>query len=388
MLLSQIKSPVTKFGYYRVGDEIITNKVRALLRASQTGKHPSWHFHHDVYSQLDWNKDPDMDLSQIYQMRACQLREKYDYIVINFSGGSDSWTIIKSFFDAGLPVDEIFCRWPVSATVGKFRVDQHDKHASNILSEWQLTIQPALAEIKNWFPKATITIHDWSENFFRDEITDDTWLDSMPNDYLNPGALPKATAQSLLEKTRIGAGVRTAVIDGIDKPQIFYEDGRLYCYFLDKLANAHAPETDGRVVEHFYWSPDLPGVTWAQSRAIYRSVIHRPDIVRLIDRSLPYDLNRKKIWNTFTRSVIYPDYCARNFFQADKSYTNVYDEVDSWMFVDDFRHARFLASWHNVLGNIINSIDPKYFDRRQDEILGFCGFIDGVYDLGPIVLEI
>lgn len=387
MHLSLTGYNLSKFGHYRVGDEIITNKVHALLRASQTGHHPSWHFHADVYGKLDWSRDIDLSLAQVYQMRARQLREKYDYLVVNFSGGSDSWTILNAFHLAGVSADEIFCRWPLAATQGRFSVDPANRHPSNILSEWDLTIQPALAEIKDWFPNVRITIHDWSPQFFQDELTDNDWLDFMPNDYLNPGAIFKAVAQSDIEAHMIESGTKTAVIDGIDKPQLFYQQGRLYCYFLDKLANAHAPEVNGRVVEHFYWTPDMPEITLTQARAIYRAIRCKPELATLIDRSLPYDAGRKNLWNRITRQIIYPDYMERRFFQADKSYTNVRDEVDAWMFADQFRQSRYLGSWNNVYQNITNSIDAKYFDRLGHEITGFCGFVDGVYDLGEIHRE-
>jgi hypothetical protein len=378
-----------KFGYYLVGDEIITNKIHALKRATETGIHPSWHYHDEVYSKIKWDEDINLDLSTLYQMRAKQIRNKYDYIVVSFSGGSDSWTILKSFHDSETHVDEIFVRWPIQATRGKFKTDVADRHPGNILSEWDLTIIPCLKEIETWFPKTRITIKDWSDVVFQTEITDDVWLNQMPTDYLNPGAIPKWNEISDHERHLLDLGRPTVLIDGIDKPQLLYnkEDGKIYCYFLDKLANSHYPEINSRNTEHFYWTPEMPEITLVQARMIFRSLEKNSQYLSMIDRSRPYDAAVKNIWNNFTRSIIYPDYVKRQFFQANKSYTNVYDEVDLWMFTDGYRDTRFMQSWRNVLDNIFSSIDQKYFDKKGDEIVGYCGFIDKLYCLGSIISE-
>ena len=52
-----------------------------------------WRF--EVISSLDKDK------------YAQQLREKYDYIVLAYSGGADSCNVLNSFLDNGIPIDDI-----------------------------------------------------------------------------------------------------------------------------------------------------------------------------------------------------------------------------------------------------------------------------------------
>lgn len=374
-----------KFGYYQVGDEIITNKVKALLRASQVGIHPTWHFHDDVYRKLDWTRDTSLDLNTLYQMRARQLRDKYDYLCLNFSGGSDSWTALKSFKDAGIWPDEIFTRWPFAATHGRYHVNSDDLRPSNIFSEWYFTVEPVLREIEEWFPHTKITVHDWSTDFFSNELSDDLWLDCMPSDYLNPGAIFKNTAMSEGEKQAIESGKKTALIVAIDKPHLFYKDGMINCFFLDKLANGHVPEINGRNGEHFYWTPDLPEITLTQARMIYRALQSNNRAAINIDASQLFDINKKHLWDMFVRPIIYPEYMQRGIWQTKKCHTRVYDHADFFMFNYE---TKYLQSWNNVFANIINSIDEKYIDRKNGEITGFKGFFDGVYALGPLEMRV
>jgi hypothetical protein len=95
-------------GYYEVGDKIYFNKIEAVRAASQTKQQLVWHFHDDVFGKFDWSIRPQGTLRDLYRERAQQIRDKYDYIIIYFSGGADSWTVLNSFLANGIHVDEVF----------------------------------------------------------------------------------------------------------------------------------------------------------------------------------------------------------------------------------------------------------------------------------------
>jgi hypothetical protein len=371
------------YGHYRVGSEIYTHKISALIEASKLTNHvPQWDFHDHVYSQLNWQEDLGESLDQVYQRRARQLREKYDYLVLSFSGGSDSWTVLQAFIDSGTHLDEIFVRWPLAATHGKYSVSK-TTNASNILSEWELTIRPMLDQYQKIIPRTKITIHDWSNELLSGEVTDQDWM--LTHDYLNPGSFLKYQAISRTELAAINAGKKTAVIFGTDKPQLCYKNGQVYCYFLDKLANSHAYSTFDRVSELFYWSPDMPEITHIQSRALYNYIKTNSQILSLIDWSIPYSSERKYLWDAVSRSIIYKKYSQLSVFQANKPHSNVLNEVDAWM--TDLKDFRYIQSWKSGLKNVLNSVDPKFIEQKNDEVTGFIGFISGNYCLGPASLS-
>ena len=81
---SQVKNP--KLGFYEVGKDIFYNKVEALEAATRL-KIPfsavHWNFNDEVFKTINWSVEPDLPLKSFYELRARQLREKYDYILVN-----------------------------------------------------------------------------------------------------------------------------------------------------------------------------------------------------------------------------------------------------------------------------------------------------------------
>jgi hypothetical protein len=97
-------------GYYKLGDTVIQNKLQALTDPALNGRHLEYVFHDDVYSQLNWAVEPAETLEQLYVRRAWEIREKYDYLVIHFSGGSDSTNILETFLKNNIPFEELYSR--------------------------------------------------------------------------------------------------------------------------------------------------------------------------------------------------------------------------------------------------------------------------------------
>ena len=83
--------------FYKVGDQIIANKTLALVEATKRGVFPSWEYHHDVFGAMNWSAPITETLDDLYRERCQQLRDKYDYLILCYSGGSDSWTILNTF---------------------------------------------------------------------------------------------------------------------------------------------------------------------------------------------------------------------------------------------------------------------------------------------------
>jgi hypothetical protein len=366
-------------GYYTVGEEIYFNKVPALVKASHLNVFPKWHFYQEVYSNLDWAQDSNKTLVEWYRLRALQLRERYDHLILNFSGGSDSWTILKAFVDNGIHLDEIVVRWPFYATSRK-HIPSTDVSSTNLLSEWDFTINPMLKQIESQNPEIKITIDDWSIDLDKIELTDDQW--HYYTDYLNPACLLKANQKTPTEERLISKGKTCAQIVGVDKPQMFFSNGKIYCYFLDKLGNSRRMLDQDRNLELFYWTADMPELVHAQAREIFNVLKFQPFLINLIDKNIPYNRERKNLWDKFVTSVIYKDYASRNFFQTKKSSSCLIYDGDAWLHQE--KNLRLLDSWESGIKNLYASIDKKYFEYRNNEIVGLIGFVDGVFCLGEL----
>jgi hypothetical protein len=373
-----------QFGFYRVGSEIFTHKASALIRATQLGVSPTWHFHSETYAKLNWKENVSAPLNFYYQERAKQLRNKYEYLILSFSGGSDSWTMLKAFVDSGTHLDEIYIRWPIEATYKKYNLGT-DICPENIIGEWEFNMVPMINEYKKLLPNTKFEIHDFSHEIVNAELQDQDWL--VVQDCLNPGVHFCHHGIGTSELDAMNAGKNTCIIYGIDKPQFWYDNGQVYYYFIDKLANNHPNNLFKRTCELFYWTPELPELVLAQARAVFQYLQANPMALNLIDRTVPYTPERKHIWDTILRHIIYSDYMKLNTFQAKKPTSSIHDEADAWLFWDH-ADSKLIKSWEYGIKNLLTSIDKKYFQSQNGRPTGFTGFVDGLYHLGDIRPEV
>ena len=161
-----------KLGYYTVGDQRHYVKPQALIAATQTGHFPEWNFNREVFDHYAWHEEPVIELQDLYRMRAQQLRDRYDYIRLEVSGGGDSATAAYSFINNGIHLDEVVFRYPKT---GEKNVtdDPFNTKPENTLSEWRYAAQPLLQWIATHAPRTRITVHDYSEHMLgrgHDEI--------------------------------------------------------------------------------------------------------------------------------------------------------------------------------------------------------------------------
>lgn len=97
-------------GLYKVGNKAFTNKLEACLALNNIpGDHQiHWDYHDDVYKRAQWLHEPPVSIDELYKQRAIQLREQYDHLVLFYSGGADSHTILQTFINNNIKIDEVF----------------------------------------------------------------------------------------------------------------------------------------------------------------------------------------------------------------------------------------------------------------------------------------
>ena len=59
------------------------------------------------WDSIDWTQEPSESLENLFKQRAVQLRDSYDYLILYFSGGSDSQTALNIFKRYNIPLDEV-----------------------------------------------------------------------------------------------------------------------------------------------------------------------------------------------------------------------------------------------------------------------------------------
>jgi len=365
-------------GYYSVNDKIYLNKFEALLAATENRGQVHWHWHPE-YDQVNWQIDSPLSLKEVYRLRAQQLRDKYNYLVLSFSGGSDSWTVLHTFVSNNIRLDEVHVRWPIAAAEKSYQANTIDKTPSNLLSEWDYAIKPQLELLKKNYPGIRITVNDISKDSVETKFDDN--LITQANDCLNAGWWSKYASMSEQERKILDHDGSVGFIIAIDKPQILVKNHQVHCYFIDVLTNSSLPpNTNRRSVEFFYWSRDMPEVTHVQARAIYNHMKSSPETSQLVQFGT-HDATKKYMWDMYVKGIIYSDY-SRDTFQEMKTTNLVYNNNDAWLMkvMDPYQ----FQAWESMINNLRTSLDQRYIKYENNKMSGVTNYISNLYYLGDL----
>jgi hypothetical protein len=373
-------------GYYTVGNNIHYSKVHALVDGTKTNQFPIWNFNNEVFGVQPWDHDPDVELRELYRMRAQQLRDRYDYIRIEASGGGDSTTVIFSFLLNGIHIDEIIFRYPKSGE-SNLEIDANNFRCENTLSENEFAVKPLFNWIKTNYPNVKITVHDYSADMLVNEDRDESWVYSA-KEFLQPGHVTKfPNYQTIQQLHTADTGKSICVLYGIDKPKICIRDGKWYLYFMDFQANYANPDVGDYTNitnEYFFWTPDMPEILVKQAH-IVMNWFNSPGNQHLqFLASWPnYSVAQRTTYEAMIKPLVYPDYDPLTF-QVKKPGSNFYSEMDYW-FYENFKDHKLYRSWEAGLNFVEHNIDPKYFNREFGRAVGFVGFLSPFYYIGNVV---
>lgn len=376
-----------KLGFYTVGSVKHYIKPEALIEATKTGHFPEWNFNRNVFDHYAWDVEPEIGLRELYRIRAQQLRDKYDYIRLEVSGGGDSATAAYSFILNGIHLDEVVFRYPKT---GEKNVtdDPFNTKPENTLSEWRYAAQPLLQWIATHAPRTKITVHDYSEDMLASEH-DESWV-YRTKDYFQPGHAFKHTVDAVdSHKATLDQGKSVCMLWGVDKPKVCIKDKKWYLYFMDVQANNANPEVgqwNNITNEYFYWTPDLPELLCKQAHTIRRWFdLPTNKYLQHLARWPNYSFAQRTTFEHIIKPLLYPDYDPATF-QTSKPTNSFYNEMDHW-FYTNFQDTHAYRVWQAGLQHLTSNIDPKYFNKEMGRAVGFVSFISPFYCLGDAVYE-
>jgi hypothetical protein len=375
-----------KLGFYQVGETRYYSKVQALMAATQTDQFPHWNFNNEVYGVQDWTHEPEVALKELYRLRAIQLRERYDYLRIECSGGGDSAQAVFNFLLNGIHIDEIVFRYP-KAGGGTIPIDASNYQVENTLSEAELAAKPLLLWIQTHYPKVKVTVHDYSQDMLVNEDRDESWVYAA-KDFLQPAHVTKfPNYQTIDQRILADSGKKIGVVYGIDKPKMCIRDGKWWLYFMDFQANYANPdmgEYTNITNEYFFWSPDLPEISVKQAHLV-RNWFSMPANQHLqhLARWPNHSNAQRTAYEGLVKPLVYPDYDPLTF-QVSKPGTNFYSEMDHW-FYENFKGHKLYNSWMAGINFVERNVDPKYFNMEFGRAVGFVGFMSPFYCIGDAV---
>ena len=368
--------PNKKLGYYTVGNDLYYNKFQAYLDAAKQNKFAKWFFNDEVFIRYPWHIEPEESLEELYRRRAQDLRDRYDYIRIDASGGADSSTVVYSFLLNKIHVDEVVFRYPKQGEQG-VSGNPHDTRAENTLSEWEFAAKPLLEWIAVHSPETKITVHDYSEDMIKDaDERDESWI-FRTRHYLQPGHIYKHDVIALDDhKRQADRNMTIGVIHGIDKPKICIKDNKFFLYFVDSTTNHNSNVVDDYTNitnEFFYWSPDACDLLAKQAHTLkhwfsmpmnhkFQGVLHWPN----------NDFATRTVYENIIKSIIYPHYDSSTF-QTMKPTNNIWNEMDHW-FHTNFVGSKSYQTWQAGIDYLVKTLGPdyvEYLDGRPANIKGF-----------------
>jgi len=354
--------PNKKLGYYLVNNQIYYNKYHAIMDASKTKQHMRWFFNEDTFVKFAWHIEPEESLKELYRQRAQQLRDQYDYIRVESSGGGDSTTVIFSFLLNNIPLDEVVFRYPKSGekdVVGNAR----DLRSENTLSEWEFAARPLLDWIATNYPAVKVTVYDYTDSLVQEaETKDESWI-FRTRHYLQPGHINKYQALGHHEHKQLAEkDLKICILWGVDKPKVCIKDSKWFLYFHDGQAS-HSDQAIGKYTnitnEFFYWSPDACKLLSKQAHVIknwfeqpahanMQNVLHWPNS----------NFNNRTMYEQIVKALIYTDYDL-NTFQTCKPTNNIWNEMDYW-FHHNFQGTRPYQVWESGIDYLLDNIDPVF----------------------------
>lgn len=347
-------------GHYEVAGTRFHNKLEAIVHAKQVGwQGITWDFNNHAWDQINWEVDPDESLEELYRDRAQQIRDTYDHVVVFLSGGSDSFTVLKSFINNNIPIDDVMM-------YGAFKAEENVRNtlgaedAGYFTREVEHIAKPILREI---LKKHKINVIEWDwTDYILDSFTDLDWIWRVGGRF-GANMWARANFHNVFKHHRRleDAGKKVAFVWGIDKPRLVHDGENIYHVFLDVLLSTgtgnssnildRAWEND----EYFFWSANMPKLVVKQAH----TVINHLTKTNQLD-VIPH-MNNMGGWHdpryyAAVKPILYPEWRAETW-QVIKPSSPTYNETDKWLF--DTRPDSY-HRWESSLKEVERIVGPEW----------------------------
>ena len=379
-------SVFAKNGYYIVGSKIFRNKIYAMQEATRQHLKPAdvtWAFNDNIYNNLDWKTPSGVGLLELYRMRAQQLREKYEYLILAFSGGGDSMQMLDSFVMNNIYPDEVVVHWARHQTAGKY-IPNLSTNATNLPSEWDFLVEPKLKWLEKVAPHVKITVYDNLVEMKPEEPLDDL-MEITPKHTWNSTKRYRGFDDVFMARQE--QHKNCAIVLGVSPPQLYRLKQHLFHAFVDGPACTYVSGYTARgprTVEFFYWTPDMPEIVRDQCHIILSSLRSNPEFLSLIpewnisnpggpgpeSRMLKTQHESRRRW---LKSVLYPT-CDWQALQVDKNNSPCHNsEWFSWIYTNP-HSAEIIQPHRSAVASHQKLIDSDFFIERNGNVHDYCNY--------------
>ena len=357
--------------YYSVGNQIFNHKIEAVMASIKMNEPVVWNFHKEKLKSYDWTIEPELSLDKLYEMRAQQINDSYDYVVILCSGGADSTNVLKSFVNNDIIPDEIIASMPLTG-LRDYNFNDKDTSHNNTMSETVYAQIPLLKEIANSHPNIKITVNDYFEDILSYESEE--WIYTCEH-WIHPSSAARYNFEKHKHlKNLAESGKRIAFVYGIDKPTVLLaNNGKMYSLLTDIAVNVARPpfNVDYPNVENvlFYWTPEIPEIMIKQAHAVAKW-LHLPENSK--QQSYMLDLHKPAESSYAARAkhskyeraivpVLYP-LTHKIIFQAEKPGNINMGEHDNWF----YKHHSKIQTYDIMMNDV-----KRFFEKIPENQLEY-----------------
>jgi hypothetical protein len=244
------------YGYYLFNNQKSYNKYDVISKAEQI-EDVKWIYNDEYFSSFDWTKEPAPNLPDLYAARALKLRQQYDYIILMYSGGSDSFNILDTFVNYDIKLDEVAHLINYEGSKNKNNFQNKEIFDVAIPKIDKLINQKRLSTISR-----VVDITKREINGFNSKTKFD-FIHTI-NNFASPYSQAKTKLYLEVKKWRdlVAAGKKLCFIWGAGKPKVRYQDSKYFFYFMDVIDLRRSVGfsdqmigDDGPIDELFYWAP-------------------------------------------------------------------------------------------------------------------------------------
>jgi hypothetical protein len=360
--INQIPDRIRRLGVYKYNNRYYSNKFRALTDAGKN--YINWIFNDEEYSKHNFLIEPSEDLYELYAKRAWQIRQKYDKVVIYFSGGIDSTTVLRSFVDNNVPIDAvvIYGAWGATSTrYGKLNVVEQEvvglAYLKHVEKEKGIKLNVHLLDTTEYYQRYN---EDWAYN----------------NSYnINPAisVFSYFDEDPFFQNLMMQGSVCT--VRGVDKPRLIFEDGAWKTAFLDVTLGGVTSFSNYQdrkyylLDEFFFWTPDMPEIVAKQSHMIAQELERRftpEQCAKKFTRLSKFD---KISYGELVEPVIYGRYVkqeigqARPYFYMPPAKFGIINERNYWFFNAKDKLSNSNDLFVEGVVKLKQTIDPMHFNK-------------------------
>jgi hypothetical protein len=381
-------------GYYVVDGKIFQHKVYAMQEATRKNLKPkdiTWVFNNDAYAKVDWKVSSGLPLTEWYRQRALQLRAKYDYLILAFSGGGDSTNVLDSFVLNNIHIDEVVSWWPRSNAASNYRPSM-DSNVENFRSEYDYLVEPKLKWLEKVAPNTKITICDNLQDLRPEDPTNE--LVEITTNHCWTG-IQRYRAIDDVYFERQKKHKNCAILMGVNPPVPVLVEKHFFVVFFEFGTNTQyssdLTNRGLRNVEFFYWTPDMPLLVREQAHALLKNLRANPQNANIVTKwsMSPNDATKFKKINEqngelrrrWIKSVIYPSYNS-NALQIDKHKSPI-NRPDWFSWFYDNPHADEILQPHRSAVTAHQNLShPDFFIKEGNEIHNYIQYKSKLHYIG------